>query len=405
MTADPNYVKILDFINLFKFFHTPLYTDYRYDVIKNIIWENINISTATYNHRSGHWYSIRSSEYTYNLCYLIFDFISIIQLNDDYKYLYGNININKTDIIAYEPIFLSLLSDLLISNYDNIRYWLALFIIYNDIDSETDLILYDLIIDYLKEHNLFNLLGRINPKILPFYTYEEEEIAEFISNEQMKLRWTWLGAVYKAHIYFAWDKLIFFIKNIKVIMDSNYERIIAFMDFLKATLRFELYSYDYIKTINWDKIKDADYLLYGKRKTYKYNIIGAYMIDYIDLITNGLVVIYGIGKIEILKEYEYIFVTLLRDILLNDYLNIKYYMTIIIIIRNKSSIVKYFEDNNILHLLERINPESIMDILNTPASVIKAKYIYDKLIKYDKLMELRILWISVVARSVGADTN
>lgn len=206
MTADPNYEKILDFIDLFKWYNSIEYihTHYRYNVIKNIIWENINCSTAIYNYRSGLYYSIRSSEYTYNLCHLIFEFISIIQLHDDdYRYAYGNVNINKIDIMAYETIFVSLLSNLLTSNYDNIRYWLVIFIIFNEIDSDSELILYDLIIDYLKAHDLFNLLERINTKVLHCYTNEEEEIAKIISNEQMKLRWTWLSVVYKAGICFG----------------------------------------------------------------------------------------------------------------------------------------------------------------------------------------------------------
>jgi len=67
---------------------------------------------------------------------------------------------------------------------------------------------------------------------------------------------------------------------------------------------------------------------------------------------------FTISKIKKMKEYESEFLKLLRDLLTDNFLNIKYDFTKFILVHfNREIIIKYLDEHSLLYLLPRINPD------------------------------------------------
>jgi len=180
--ADPNYKEILDFIDKAD------YINYAYrEYIQNIKWECLETEIYYYDYNN----TIDVSEYTRTIYHYISEFISLIKLCKNPYSGEKYTDIDKIKSAAYEPIFLQLLKKLIITNYDNFRQGLLINIIYFNYYFGY------IILDYLKENGLFNYFERINLDDLLFDYPEQRDMAKYIYEEQIKLRWLWLGIVCK----------------------------------------------------------------------------------------------------------------------------------------------------------------------------------------------------------------
>jgi len=96
---------------------------------------------------------------------------------NDYKYI---------SLKRYEREFTNLLLELLINNWQNIRYDFTIYIIHLEC--------YMPVIRYLEKHGLIYLLSRINPKKL----HDDGYVAKYIYNQKLTLQMAWMGAIAKA---------------------------------------------------------------------------------------------------------------------------------------------------------------------------------------------------------------
>lgn len=180
--ADPNYKEILDFIDQAD------YINYAYrEYIKNIKWECLTTEIYYYDYYNRFFVS----EYTRTIYHYISEFIAAAKVSNNIFAIQEYTDIDKIKSAAYEPQFLQLLKKLIITNYDNFRRGLLINIIYFNYYFGY------IILDYLKENGLFNYFERINLDDLPFDYPEQRDMAQYIYEEQIKLRWLWLGIVCK----------------------------------------------------------------------------------------------------------------------------------------------------------------------------------------------------------------
>jgi len=100
-----------------------------------------------------------------------------------------------------------------------------------------------------------------------------------------------------------------------------------------------------------------------------------------------------------IKQYEPQFLDLMILILTNNYWNIRFDFTLMIILDktdNFATIINYFSKTGLFYQLEKINPMKIKYI--SGITVKRAKYIYNELIKYDKY-RLKLAWLGAVAKA------
>jgi len=179
-------------------------------------------------------------------------------------------------------------------------------------------------------------------------------------------------------------------------MDPLYEEIMYFITHCNKCYKCEIIYYDYLKNVNLEKInKDYISIMNGYRMR-KYNYYIFHIIyNYIYIITKN-----EHKNIDKFKEIEEYFKLLLIKILTNNYNNIRFDITLsIIIIYYSSSInmIEYLETNGIIYDLDRINPQKF-DLFYLNPNIIKtAKYLYDKLIRYDKT-DLHWAWIGALIK-------
>ena len=179
-------------------------------------------------------------------------------------------------------------------------------------------------------------------------------------------------------------------------MDPLYKEIMDFIELYNEYCEYKTIHYYYLKNIYLDKI-NKDLIDFIKNKyrmrLYNYNIFHI-MYGYMCIITKN-----EHKNIDKFKEIEEYFKLLLIKILTNNYENIKFDITLLVIYYNKSSnmMMEYLETNGIIYDLDRINPKKIDDCLNWPSQIKIANYLYDKLIRYDKT-DLHWAWLGAVIK-------
>jgi len=174
-------------------------------------------------------------------------------------------------------------------------------------------------------------------------------------------------------------------------MDPLYEEIMYFITHCNKCYKCEIIYYDYLKNVNLEKInKDYISIMNGYRMR-KYNYYIFHIIyNYIYIITKN-----EHKNIDKFKEIEEYFKLLLIKILTNNYNNIRFDITLsIIIIYYSSSInmIEYLETNGIIYDLDRINPNKYIWASNKQKK--RAEYIYYR----TKVLQMAWIWAVIKAQ-------
>jgi len=176
-----------------------------------------------------------------------------------------------------------------------------------------------------------------------------------------------------------------------VTADPSYEKIKKFViDFETMAYHTNAY-YKIISDVNFNEIDEETIRLNNVYiNTYIYSIY-YYLYQYIYFLNNKHPIYY-----DRLKEYEPKFIELFYEIMTNNYKNIKYQITHMIIsssldvklLVNYLNITKY---NNIelIYLLERINPSELVYFTDLKI----AEFIFNKLSSY-----LRLMWMGAIVK-------
>ena len=151
----------------------------------------------------------------------------------------------------------------------------------------------------------------------------------------------------------------------------------------------------YIKDIESYNISEFTYLYLLKKDISKYNYIICECLRYfiINLKYKPYFIDdYKIRKIKKMEEYEPEFLKLLKDLLTDNFLNIKYDFTKFILIHfDPEIIIKYLDEHALLYLLPRINPDTFN--FNCP----KQEEFFRNF--YYKQTSLKLAWFGAVIKS------
>lgn len=181
--------------------------------------------------------------------------------------------------------------------------------------------------------------------------------------------------------------------------DPLYDKILEFWKEYNLYDEFESYSYKNFLKLNVKNCFEKSYNTNLLNIDIMYvNYISKYNFYLTDLIQNYI----NYKKLIKANKLKSKFNKLLFSILNNNYKNIRYDLTLLIIDENeskKNSMIKYFNKNGLIYLLEKINPKDIKyDNDRYKPFLKKAEFIYNKLIYYDKY-GLKLAWLAAVAKA------
>lgn len=106
-----------------------------------------------------------------------------------------NFPCNFIKLKEYEPIFLKLLSDILINNANDISKDLTIFIILRQAFES------NFVFEYLVKHGFIYLFAKVNPKKITYLDYPgQRKAAECIYDIKLTLQMSWIGVIAKADL-------------------------------------------------------------------------------------------------------------------------------------------------------------------------------------------------------------